>query len=186
MEGNLSIPLWLNKMLILQENLGPDVLPFEATWGLFFKLSSLALDIYEFAFHVVRYLNTTLQISKRKQVSEFSFEDGKVIFLLKSEAILVDLSWVFLKVFCYLIFGLVFPYLLLPITVLARPFHVTNYEIAPLYYKTEIFTYCLIYVYYWYAKFYIRHYMEEESSYLYCCKIITWKNHYWFESLCML
>lgn len=59
--------------------------------------------------------------------------------MLKSEAILVDLSWIFLQVICYLIFGLVFPYLLLPITILARPFHVTNYKIAPLYYKTEIF-----------------------------------------------
>lgn len=137
---------------------------------------------------IIRCQNTTLQISKRKQISEFSFEDGKVIFMSKSEAFFVDLSWIFLKVFCYFIFGLVFPYLLLPITVLARLFHVTNYKIAPLYYKTEIFffTYCLIYVYCWYAKFYILHYMEEERSYLYCCKIITWKNHYWFESLCML
>lgn len=126
-------------MLIFQEDLGPGGLPFEDTWGLFFRLSSLALNIYEFVHHLIRCLNTTLQISKRKQVCEFSFEDGKVILMLKSEAILVDLSWIFLKVFSYLIFGLVFPYLLLPITVLARPFHVTNYKIAPLYYKTDFY-----------------------------------------------
>lgn len=135
----MSTPLWLKRMLIFQEDLGPGGLPFEATWGLFFRLSSLALNIYEFVHHLIRCLNTTLQISKRKQVCEFSFEDGKVVLMLKSEAILVDLSWIFLKVFSYLIFGLVFPYLLLPITVLARPFHVTNYKIAPLYYKTDFY-----------------------------------------------
>lgn len=186
MKGNLTTPLWLNRILIFQGHLGPGGLLFEVTWEPFFKLSSLGLDIYEFVFHIIRCQNATLQISKRKQVSEFSFEDGKVIFVLNSEAILVDLSWIFLKVFCYLIFGLVFPYLLLPITVLARPFHITNYKIAPLYYKTDFFTYCLIYVYCWYAKFYILYYMEEEKGYLYCCKIITWKSHYWFKSLCML
>lgn len=178
MSENLSNPLLcLNRMLIFQKDLGPDGLPFEVTWGLFFRLSSLGLGSYEFVFHITVSGNTNIQTSKIKQVSEFSFEDGKVIAMLESEAILVHLNWIFLKLFCYLIFGLIFPYLLLPITALARPFHVTNYKIAPLYYKTEIFTYCLIYVYYWYAKFYILHYMEEERSYLYCCKIITWKNH---------
>lgn len=65
-----------------------------------YSLKSLVLQIvfqivfpgptHEFLFHLIRCQNTTLQVSKRKQV--FSFEDGKVIFMLKSEAILVDFS----------------------------------------------------------------------------------------------
>jgi len=43
-------------------------------------------------FHITVSENTTIQTSKRKQVSEFSFQDGKVISVVESEAILVHLN----------------------------------------------------------------------------------------------
>jgi len=80
---------------MFQKDLGHDGLPFEVIWGLFFKWSSPGLGIYEFVFHITVSENTTIQTSKRKQVSEFSFQDGKVISVVESEAILVHLNWIF-------------------------------------------------------------------------------------------
>lgn len=57
--------------------------PLKAFEGCFSNLRpSPGLGICEFVFHVTVSETTTIQTSKRKQVSEFSFEYGKVISML--------------------------------------------------------------------------------------------------------
>lgn len=53
-------------MVIFQKDLDLDALPFEVIWGLFFKLSSLGLGIYESVFHITVSENATIQTPKKE------------------------------------------------------------------------------------------------------------------------